>query len=371
MTRPGTTGRTGKRLLAVLVYALLAVVLPLAGASLRGHSLAPYLTLSRQVPSPAPASFEWWAFFIYALAIGAVVAPFLRRLVSVPPNRAARTAPAYRFPWWGWTGFALTIIAWVVAWSRFPALHALQAYTFTPLWLGYILAVNGLVYRRTGHCPLLDRPACFVALFPASALFWWYFEYLNRYVGNWYYVGAELFTPFQYFMHATISFSTVLPAVASTRDWLASFPRLQAACTGFRPVPHAGARPLPWLLLALGSAGFFAVGAWPQYCYPMVWVAPLLVLIALPALMRELNVLAAARHGDWRGVVLPALAGLMAGFFWEMWNWRSLVHWEYSIPLVDGFPLFEMPILGYAGYLPFGIVCIVISELVCGRRERA
>ena len=51
------------------------------------------------------------------------------------------------------------------------------------------------------------------------------------------------------------------------------------------------------------------------------------------------------------------LAGLACGFFWEMWNMWSLAKWVYSVPFVDRFHLFEMPALGYAGYLPFGIEC--------------
>jgi len=47
-----------------------------------------------------------------------------------------------------------------------------------------------------------------------------------------------------------------------------------------------------------------------------------------------------------------------------MWNWKSLAHWEYSVPFVYRFPIFEMPILGYAGYLPFGLVCVAAAALI-------
>ena len=72
------------------------------------------------------------------------------------------------------------------------------------------------------------------------------------------------------------------------------------------------------------------------------------------------------QKGDWRLVWLPALAALFCGFFWELWNAYSLAHWEYSVPFVQRFHLFEMPILGYAGYLPFGLECMVVS-LMFGR----
>lgn len=60
----------------------------------------------------------------------------------------------------------------------------------------------------------------------------------------------------------------------------------------------------------------------------------------------------------------PALAALVCGFLWELWNYGSLAKWHYSIPFVQRFPLFEMPLLGYSGYLPFGIECALIMQLV-------
>jgi hypothetical protein len=35
---------------------------------------------------------------------------------------------------------------------------------------------------------------------------------------------------------------------------------------------------------------------------------------------------------------------------------------------VDRFRIFEMPLLGYAGYLPFGIECAAIAALAKGRK---
>ena len=67
--------------------------------------------------------------------------------------------------------------------------------------------------------------------------------------------------------------------------------------------------------------------------------------------------------GDWRPVVSAAMAALICGFFWEMWNYYSLAKWIYSVPYVHRFEIFEMPILGYMGYLPFGLLCMAIVEL--------
>lgn len=69
-----------------------------------------------------------------------------------------------------------------------------------------------------------------------------------------------------------------------------------------------------------------------------------------------------SRSFSWLLFIITALAGLICGFFWEMWNYYSLSRWEYVIPQVHGFQLFEMPLLGYAGYLPFGLTCVAIVD---------
>jgi len=77
------------------------------------------------------------------------------------------------------------------------------------------------------------------------------------------------------------------------------------------------------------------------------------------------------QRGDWSPVILIALATLVNGFFWEFWNFGSEWfhddaptnpnYWKYSVPYVDKFHIFsEMPVLGYFGYLLFGIVCWIL-----------
>ena len=162
--------------------------------------------------------------------------------------------------------------SWVLAWNRFPWFAALQSHTFTPLWLGYILLVNGWTFRRTGQCLMLDRPRLVLALFPASAAFWWSFEYLNRFVQNWYYVGPEILTPWQYVLHATMPFSTVLPAVLSTMGFLASLPGVTAGMDRLPTLRWPKPQWAGWALVIFASAGLIGIGIWPQALFPIVWV---------------------------------------------------------------------------------------------------
>jgi hypothetical protein len=64
------------------------------------------------------------------------------------------------------------------------------------------------------------------------------------------------------------------------------------------------------------------------------------------------------------------MAALICGLFWEMWNYYSAAKWAYSIPFVDAFHLFEMPLLGYGGYIPFGLECVIAVDFFRLARTR-
>jgi len=229
--------------------------------------------------------------------------------------------------------------------------------------LAYILTVNALTFRRTGRCLLLDRTSRFFLLFPLSAVFWWSFEYLNRFVQNWQYAGVQ-FGPGEYILYATLSFSTVLPAVMSTREFILSFAFIQSR---YRAFLHVRLSHPPWwgaFILCAAAAGLAGLGIWPDHLFALLWVSPLLILVSFQAMNKEATIFSPLVRGDWTGVLASALAALMCGFFWEMWNSWSLAKWTYQVPFVQRFEVFEMPILGYAGYLPFGLECAVISELI-------
>jgi len=350
-------------LVKLVVLSLLLLGLPPLGVALSGETLAPYLEfppVTRYVVQPP---FSWPVFFSLALLPLGTVGLFVLWFRRSPVEGAAEPMVERRpFPWWGWLGVVLLVVAWVLAWTRFPWFAPWQPFTFSPLWAAYILVINALTYRRTGCCLLRDRTGYFLALFPLSAVFWWYFEYLNRFVQNWYYVEVTSLGPLEYFLLATPPFATVLPAVLSTTEWIATFPFWGRPRAGFWAPVLKRPRLAAWLALFLAAAGLTGIGIWPQYLFPLLWLSPLVIIASLQVLLGEETIFGGVKHGDWRSVLLPAAAGLFCGFFWEMWNYYSLARWEYAVPFVHRFQIFEMPLLGYAGYLPFGLECAVIAD---------
>jgi hypothetical protein len=351
-----------RRVAKVGLLVLLLVGLPLLGLVVIGQPLDRYLEFPPQTRYVQQPPFSWMVFSALALLIVVSVVPFTVRMATsrVTPHGNGRAV--HTFPWWGWLGAALTAASWVLAWNRFTWLEPLQAFTFTPLWIGYILFVNAYTFKRTGRCMMLGRPRYFLWLFPLSAAFWWFFEYLNRFVQNWYYLGVQEFTPWEYVLHATVPFSTVLPAVLGTMELLSSYPRVGAGLDQLPPFRSTHVKMAGWVILVCASAGLIGIGIWPSYLFPLVWVAPLLVITSLQMVTGEETIFSRIPRGDWTALWSSALAALVCGVLWEMWNYKSLSHWQYAIPFVHRFQVFEMPLLGYAGYFPFGLECMAVAQ---------
>ena len=106
-----------------------------------------------------------------------------------------------------WIGLALAIASWWVAWFG-PAPYS--EHTFFPLWLGYILAVDGLTMRRAGTSLFARDRRRFVSLFVFSIPLWWLFEFANRYLDNWRYLLPRPYHPVEYVLLASLAFSTVM-----------------------------------------------------------------------------------------------------------------------------------------------------------------
>ncbi|HEV2892175.1 MAG TPA: mechanosensitive ion channel protein MscS, partial [Actinomycetota bacterium] len=104
----------------------------------------------------------------------------------------------------------------------------------------------------------------------------------------------------------------------------------------------------------------------PDQTFPLVWLAPLAVLDGIAELRGRPSIIGLVRQGRAGPVLLLAVAGLGTGILWELWNWGALPYWAYRIPYVGFLPVFEMPILGYLGYLPFILVADAFWRLFTG-----
>lgn len=104
------------------------------------------------------------------------------------------------------------------------------------------------------------------------------------------------------------------------------------------------------LFFVVSLAILAALPFFPDYLFASIWIVPLTLVISLESLRNRKEV-------QIFNVALWAAAGVWCGVLWELWNINSSAKWVYLIPFVQRYHFFEMPVVGYAGYLPFGVLC--------------
>lgn len=264
------------------------------------------------------------------------------------------------WPIHGWIGLSLVIVFWLLNWSL-PGLRT--HWGFFPLWLGYGLAVDALVFTRKGTSLLTRSLPKYIGLFLISAPGWWLFEILNLRTQNWIYDGREYFTDFQYYILASISFSTVMPAVFGSAELASTFGWIKK----IKPGPRIKVNQKT--LLTIFAAGLIMLAsmlALPQILFPVMWLSIYFILEPVNIWLGNRSLAGYVSVGNWRPVISLWMGGLMCGFFWELWNFYSYPKWVYQVPIFDFAHFFEMPLLGYGGYLPFAMELFAIYHLVIG-----
>lgn len=260
----------------------------------------------------------------------------------------------------GIVGLLLIAIFWPLNWLLPDSTHR-TAYLFFPLWLGYILTVDAAVFLRAGNSLWSRSRKDFVLLFIISGPAWWLFEVFNWRTHNWQYLGGEVFTGIEYNILSTISFSTVMPAAFETAEFVATFQWVQRFRLSAR-LPFT--RTLVFSAFLIGVSWLTLVLIWPRRFYPLMWGAVFLIIEPVNAALGRTTLFRSLNGGDWRPVIALSVGSLICGFFWEMWNYYSFPKWIYHTPGAEFAHVFEMPLLGYLGYLPFAWELYALRNLM-------
>jgi hypothetical protein len=264
------------------------------------------------------------------------------------------------FPFYGWVGLFLIILFWILNWS----LDGLRTHWgFFPLWLGYSIFVDALVYLRKGTSLITRNLKLFVGLFFISIPSWWLFEIYNLLTKNWIYDGKQYFTNVEYYLLASLSFSTVIPAVFGTAELVGTFRWIKNLDVRKRIMPSSKTA------LSLVIAGFIIlvlIISLPEFFYPFVWISAFLLIEPVNILLKNNSIFNFTSRGEWRPLFSLAIGCLICGFFWEMWNYYSYPKWIYHLPMLKVLHVFEMPLPGYIGYLFFPFELFALYNLIVG-----
>lgn len=254
----------------------------------------------------------------------------------------------------------MVAVFWMLNWTL-PG--ARTQWAFFPLWLGYCLTVDALVFVRRGTSLLTRSWRKYIGLFVISALVWWLFELVNWRLQNWYYEGAELFSPLAFFAYATLNFTTVIPAVFGSAELVSSFDWVNRLKPG---LVIADDRRTTLTFFVAGWLMFALMWIWPKIFFPFVWISIYFILEPVNVWLGNRSLAHWTAKGDWRPVIALWMGVLLTAFFWEMWNYFGFPKWIYLIPWGNCCHIFEMPLLGYGGYLPFSLELFAMVHLIAG-----
>jgi hypothetical protein len=247
--------------------------------------------------------------------------------------------------------FGIVVVAGTLALSR--RYEPVDLLRFALCWWGVIVALSGAVRLRHGASPFKGAREL-LACAATSVLFWDLFELLNLRLHDWWYVGVPR-TRLGGAAFSAICFATVLPAVRLAYALVS--PRLDA---GVRVAPRA---PLATrLLFALFGGSLALVLALPRVAFPLAWLLLWFLFEAELSRRRDPEArlsspLQAWRAGDRVVAARYVAVALPIGLLWEALNYGSERGWVYTVPHFESWKLFEMPLPGYLGYLPFLLEC--------------
>ncbi len=250
--------------------------------------------------------------------------------------------------------------------ARWVAVH------MTPLcWVGYLLLADGLLHRRS---PARARPRRFLLCAVTSIVVWSYFDWVNfSFIHAWQYHGLAPLALADVLVSKVVAFAAISPAMFVAA---ALYQDLGCKRLRTRPIRFGGAWQAAMLSagIALCAAPFLLRD--PVACFSL-WVSLVLLLDPINHWIgcadRAPSLIGDWQAGRWGRTVALAAAGLTCGVLWEFWNYWAAGKWTYTLPFLgplERYRLFEMPLAGFAGFLPFALECWVAFNFIVAVLDR-
>ena len=239
---------------------------------------------------------------------------------------------------------------------------------FTPLaWTGYILWIDGAIYSLRGRSLLRNHPAEFVWLAFCSIPLWLIFEAYNLRIENWIYIGLPSNWWLRQIGYAW-SFATIWPAIFETAALL----RAMDWNSPVHPTAPGTAKPIqPGLAITISAIGFLMVTIPPllsppigRYLFGSVWLGFIFLLEPINRLAGRASLWSDLSRGDSSRLCALLWSGAICGIFWEFWNWFAAARWFYTVPILQDWKIFAMPIPGYLGFPAFAVECFAMFALI-------
>lgn len=263
------------------------------------------------------------------------------------------------FQSYGFIGFLIIVVAEILLFAKVK----LIGWFFTPIvWTGYILLVDSLVFKIKKESRLATHRKEFFALALLSIFFWYIFEFYNLFLNSWHYIGMPTNKVVRYFGYFW-SFATIWPAILETAE-------LVQCLKFFRNIKIKARKISPAFLIIFSIIGFVSLIlpllVYSPYLIIFVWMGFVLFLEPINYWWGEKSLLKDWEQGELTILVSLFTSGLICGILWEFWNYWATAKWFYTVPYGGDTKIFEMPIVGYLGFLPFACECYVMYNFSRG-----
>ena len=251
----------------------------------------------------------------------------------------------------------------------------------TPIaWTGFILFADAVVFRARGDSWMRSAPREFAMLALASIPLWLVFEAYNLVIRNWYYTGLPENTALRYFGYGW-SFATITPAMFEGAELMAvargsgrsggpagsirwGEPETPARSKSDLPDPPDLPDLRGPLSVAAGAlmlvSPFLVSAELARYMAAPVWLGFIFLLDPINARLGGESLSIDLRAGRYDRLVNLSLSGFLCGALWEFWNFWAGAKWHYSVPIMERWKIFEMPLPGYFGFPPFALECFTM-----------
>ena len=270
-----------------------------------------------------------------------------------------------------WLGLAIMIVSEIATLARVEPFWSWN----TPIaWTGFIVFADAMVFRARGNSWMRSAPREFVALTLVSIPLWIVFEGYNLVIRNWYYTGLPADFWLRQFGFAW-SFATIWPAIFEGAELVAITRSGRSGGSGgsgrsseeSELLPDR--RDLPALSIVTGvlmlASPFFVTPTVARYLAAPIWLGFILLLDPINARLGAESLTAdLTRDGNRDRLVNLLLSGFLCGGLWEFWNYWSRAKWHYTVPIMERYKIFEMPVPGYLGFAAFALECFTMYVFV-------
>lgn len=246
------------------------------------------------------------------------------------------------------------IISYIIIFKRIEPYY-IHFYAF--IWWSYIILMDSIYSMKNGRYLILKNSIPLLIII--SAGFWCIFELINLRIQNWFYINLPKET-IQRHIGYVLSYGTVIPALYVTKEIVHSI------IGELKVIKAKALKHYPIYAISIGFVTLVLTLIIPEIFFGLAWVSVGFIFDGYNYKLGNRSFAGDIEKGYLGSFLASMIAGLLCGILWEFWNNWAIAKWIYTVPFFEDLKLFEMPVLGYIGFIVFGLETITFVNFLEG-----